>query len=117
KADRRSSAADNIAMERELTNHHLNASRSGSTLCIEFSLRLLDVVEVVDRPVVDRREGSLQRATQVGDRILNGNWRLRYHAARNQPVALEPPQGLGERLMGDPFQSAHQCVETCRPLG
>src|SRR5690606_15379000 len=63
---------------------------SGGRSRIEGSLGLLDVVEVVDGPIVYCREGNLQRAPQVGNRILDRDRRGRDDPARDQSVPLQP---------------------------
>ena len=78
--------------------------------------RRLQRVAMRFRPGDECHEWFLQRPSQWRDRILDSDRGRRNHTAVHQPVAFEPAQGLGQRLVRDRIQAPFDGIETRRLL-
>src|SRR5260221_2584597 len=84
---------------------------------VDFVLGDADVLEMALDPAVERGDGPAQRGAEPRQRIFDP-WRdLGIGAARNEAIALEPPQRLDQHLLGDAADPPPQPRRARRAIG
>ena len=83
---------------------------------IEPSLGFVDLINMLTSPLAEREDRLAERPSQSGERIFYLGRTGRHDGARDEPVALQSPQGPRQHLLRNALDSSLDLVESARSV-
>src|SRR5882724_8058784 len=83
---------------------------------IELSLGFVDLINMLSSPLAEREDRLAERPSQSGERIFYLGRTGRHDGARDEPVALQSPQGPRQHLLRKALDTSLDHVKSARSV-